>query len=203
MYIGYPRRRSYAIKSIFSRLVSPLSSRGCHNDVASILVIKHVACPYCSSIYGVMVLASNVCGRIEKNMFFDDRSINYGFKETHLGNPIECVECSNKYIVFAAIERDRATRRIKDIHVKIVRYEEPYTELMRWPHMGLVSKNVIEYDPEEGAMIYDDLDHYASVNREDTTIVGTVKGYPSGEAQNAAGEEPGGKFKPPAKVKFG
>ncbi|MCE4602256.1 MAG: hypothetical protein F7B18_03650 [Desulfurococcales archaeon] len=202
MYSYYGRR--YVIKSIFSRLVSPLTTKGCYNDVASILVIKHVACPYCSSIYSVVALASNVCGRIEKNPFYNDRSINEGFRETHLGNPIECTECSNTYIIFAAIERDKNSRRLKDIHVKVARHEEPYTSLMRWPHMGLVGKSVIVYDPEEGAMIYDDFEHYMSENKGDNIATGTIKGYVPELAGAAGGNElEGGKSRPPKKVKLG
>ncbi|MEB3773401.1 MAG: hypothetical protein GSR86_00545 [Desulfurococcales archaeon] len=172
--------------------------------MASILIIKHVACPYCSSIYGVVTLASNVCGRIERSPYYDDRSLNYGFKETHLGNPIKCSECSNTYIVFAGIERDRSSGKLKDIHVKVARYEEPYITLMRWPHMGLVGKSVIVYDPEEGALIYDDFEHYLSENKNDNVAVGTIKGYiPPGEAGGGGGDLQESRSKPPKRVKVG
>ena len=203
VYGGYYWGRSHDFKSIFSRLLSPLVARGCSNDLASILIIKHVACPYCSSIYGVVVLAANVCGRIERTPFYDDKTPNYGFKETHLGNPIRCSECSNTYIVFAGIERDRSSGKLKDIHVKVARYEESYVNLMRWPHMGLVGKSVIVYDPEEGALIYDDFEHYMSENKNDNIAAGTIRGYlPNDAGPSGAGLQDNGS-KPPRRVKVG
>ena len=131
--------------------------------IAYIVVVRHLTCPYCSTIQSAMVLGL-ASERIEKEMFLDDnrRRVNPGFRETHLSNPLRCINCGREFYAFVGIRYslEDGDVRIRDIDVVVKRTDEPGVKaLLNWPHKGLVMREVIEYSPFR-ARIYESLDHF-------------------------------------------
>lgn len=153
------------IQGVFRRILPMLGSKS-SNNVAVPIVLRHITCPYCSSIFGVLTLGK-ISRKIDRNMITtingrDDA--NPGFRETHLANPIKCPDCGGEFIVFVGVEYDQNYSEVKDVDVKIVTPNDPYVkQLSVWPHRGLVMRKVLEYSPHT-VKIYESMDHFEQYN---------------------------------------
>ncbi len=177
--------------SIFSFLTSRLFRRPRDIDVAMIVAIRHVACPYCNSIYGVLALAP-VRERVDTRMtVFDGRgeAPNPDFRNTHLANPVTCPVCGRNYRILAGVERRGLAGSIRSVHISVVKPDQPFVdEVSRWPHQGLVAREVLEYSPGR-ALLYDDLQHFEEYNKELGLDDIKAASLPSGVPQIHAAQE--------------
>ncbi len=159
------------IHGVFKRIISRLNQRE-ESRVAIPVILRHITCPYCSSIYGALTLGK-VAKRIDKSMFMYNggkREANPRFRETHLANPIKCPDCGREFIVFVGVEYDYRFGEVRDIDVKIALPDDPIIKaLSEWPHRGLVMRNVLEYTPYT-VRVYESMEHFEQYNGEASDI---------------------------------
>ena len=175
---------------MFGYMLRALGRYSDDNDVASIIVIRNVSCPYCGSVYGVLALGA-VRRRVRRTMSVMESYMvercDPEFRDTHLANPIRCPVCGKEYIVFVGVEKNRLTDSYGSVHVKVSEKDDLIAEeCSRWPHKGLVSLEVIEYTPGS-VTVFRDMEQYmdyrglaTAVSPERNTLASVPRGL--GEA---------------------
>ncbi len=186
-------------------------------DVAVPVVVRHISCPYCGNVFSIMTLGS-LRHKVDPEPEVPDgrggRIANPEFGETHLANPITCPSCGRNFIAFVGVEFDEWSRSIKDVHVKLMKPDDPVArKLARWPHIGLVDPTVVEYRPFE-LSVYQNLDHFQEYNEDMSDIKAASlpsNGVPSGIPgsgygdfdMGVGGRADGRRYPPPKKIPVG
>ncbi len=160
--------------SIFSHLTRWHPGIGEYNSVAAIVVVSHLACPWCSTVFRGFFLGI-VSRKVYTNIGTGDPQGGWDerFGITHLANPVKCPYCRREFRVFVGVEADLEAwpSRIRRVHVVVARGDEPWVEaLSRWPHRGLVAKEVLEYTPNR-VYVYKDINHFNSYNSGSDEVV--------------------------------
>ncbi len=156
------------ITSVFKRVVRIVSRDRSDASIAIPVVLRHITCPYCSSIFGVMTLGK-VSFKLDKRMVIESGGRthpNPRFRESHLANPIRCPDCGREFVVFVGVQYDFERGSVEDLDVKIALPDDPFVrQVSVWPHKGLVMTQVLEFSPFT-VKIYDSMEHFEQYNKD-------------------------------------